>query len=72
MSGLDVLLAVLGCAVTALTIAGMVLLTPRGGVDLYADEPDSQGVDLSRADARRAAPVAPASEGTNRTVAELR
>jgi hypothetical protein len=51
VSWLDVLLAVVGCVVTALTIAGMVLITPRGGVDLDAGELDSQGVDLSRANA---------------------
>jgi hypothetical protein len=33
MSGLEVLLAVAGTLVTALVIAGMILLTPRGAVD---------------------------------------
>lgn len=69
MSGVDVLLAIVGCAVTALTIVGMVLITPRGGVDLYADEPDSQGVELSRADARRSVDVDPSN---GRAVSELR
>jgi len=69
VSGLDVLLAVVGCAVTALTIVGMVLITPRGGVDLYADEPDSQGSELSRADAGRSVDVDPAN---GRAVGELR
>ena len=72
MSGLDVLLAVVGCAVTALTIVGMVLITPRGGVDLYTDEPDSQGVDLSRALAPHAADVEPANGRADRAVGELR
>jgi len=69
MSGVDVLLAVVGCAVTALTIVGMVLITPRGGVDLYTDEPNSQGVELSRADAGRPVDVDPSN---GRAVGELR
>jgi hypothetical protein len=72
VSGLDVLLAVVGCAVTALTIVGMVLITPRGGVDLYTDEPDSQGVDLSRADDLRPEGVELANERADRAVSELR
>ena len=71
MSGLDLLLAVVGCAVTALTIVGMVLITPRGGVDLYTDELDSQGVDLSRANAR-AADLESANGRADRAVGELR
>jgi hypothetical protein len=72
VTGLDVLLAVVGCAVTALTIVGMVLITPRGGVDLYTDEPDSQGVDLSRANARHTADVEPANGRVSNAVGELR
>jgi hypothetical protein len=72
VTGLDVLLAVVGCAVTALTIVGMVLITPRGGVDLYADEPDSQGADLSRANARHAADVEPANGRVGSAVGKLR
>jgi hypothetical protein len=72
VSGVDVLLAVVGCAVTALTLVGMVLITPRGGVDLYTDEPDSQGVDLSRAIARHAADVEPANGRADRAVGEPR
>ena len=33
MTGLDVLLAVAGLAATALVVAGMILITPRGTVD---------------------------------------
>jgi hypothetical protein len=56
MTSLDVLLAVAGFAATALVVAGMILLTPRGEVDLREDAPDSQGAQLSRADAPLAAP----------------
>lgn len=51
MSGLEVLLAVTGFAVTMLVIAGMFLITPRGEVDVYADPPDSMGSNLSHAQA---------------------
>ena len=33
MTGLDVLLAVAGLAATALVVAGMILLTPRGTIE---------------------------------------
>jgi hypothetical protein len=72
MSGVDVLLAVVGAAVTALTIVGMVLITPRGGIDLHTDEPESQGVDLSRAIARDSADAEPANGRADRAVGELR
>jgi flagellar biosynthesis/type III secretory pathway M-ring protein FliF/YscJ len=55
MSGLDVLLAVAGFAVTALVVAAMILMTPHGEVDLYGDASDSQGSELSRADAQQRA-----------------
>jgi hypothetical protein len=51
MSGLDVLLAVAGLIVTMLVVAGMILITPRGEVDVFGDAIDSQGTELSRADA---------------------
>jgi hypothetical protein len=60
VSGLDVVLAVAGFVATALVVAGMILLTPRGEVDVHADATDGQGSELSRADpplARRAAPA---------------
>lgn len=72
VSAVDVLLAVAGCAVTALTIVGMVLITPRGGVDLSADERESQGADLSRADTRPAAGAEAANGRADLPVAELR
>ena len=41
MTGLDVLLAVAGLAATALVVAGMILLTPRGTVEPSpADSPE--------------------------------
>ena len=47
MSGVDVLLAVAGILVTLLTLAGMVLLTPRGVVEVHTEGTDSQGSNLS-------------------------
>jgi hypothetical protein len=49
VTGLDVLLAVAGSAATLLVIVGMILITPRGQVDIAQDAPSSQGSDLSRA-----------------------
>ena len=51
MTGLDVLLAVAGLAVTVLVVAGMILITPRGAVDAFDEVTDRQGAELSRADA---------------------
>ena len=51
MTGLDVLLAVAGLAVTILVVAGMILITPRGTVNAFDDGTDPQGAALSRADA---------------------
>jgi hypothetical protein len=50
MTGLEALLAIVGFSVTVLVVVGMVLLTPRGEVDLRAGARDPQGADLSRAD----------------------
>jgi uncharacterized iron-regulated membrane protein len=58
MSGLDVLLAVAGLIVTVLVVAGMILITPRGEVDLFGDATNSQGTELSRADAMSSVPTA--------------
>jgi hypothetical protein len=55
MTGLELLLAVAGFVVTALVVAGMILITPRGEVDLHGGVADPQGSDLSRADASRRA-----------------
>jgi uncharacterized iron-regulated membrane protein len=51
MTGLDVLLAVAGLAVTVLVVAGMILITPRGAVDAFDDVTDPQRAERSRADA---------------------
>jgi hypothetical protein len=58
MSSLNVLLAVAGAIVTILVIAGMVLLTQHEQVELYGEETDPQGAELSRAEApERRAPA---------------
>jgi hypothetical protein len=58
MSGIDVLLAVAGTVVTLLVLAGMVLLVPRGVVEVHAEGADSEGSNLSPV-ADRAARRAP-------------
>ena len=58
MTDLDVLLAIAGLAVTVLVVAGMILITPRGTVDVVGDVADPQGAELSRADANDPAPTA--------------
>jgi hypothetical protein len=50
VTGLEALLAVAGFVMTVLVVAGMILITPRGLVDVNADAPDPQGADSSRAD----------------------
>jgi len=49
MTPLEVILALVGFTVTVLVVAGMVLLTPRGQVDLREERRESQGAELSRA-----------------------
>ena len=50
MSGLEIVLAIVGFTVTTLVVVGMILITPRGEIDLHdADASDPQGSDLSRA-----------------------
>lgn len=56
MTGLEVLLAVAGFAVTVLVVTGMILITPRGEVDLHQEATDPQGSHLSRADLPDAPP----------------
>ena len=51
MSGLEVVVGIAGLAVTVLVVAAMILITPRGQVDLHEDATDPQGSDLSRAEA---------------------
>lgn len=48
MSALEVLVGVAGLAVTALVVAAMILITPRGQVDLHEEATDPQGSNLSR------------------------
>jgi hypothetical protein len=50
MTALEVLIAVAGFTVTVLVIVAMVLITPRGEVDLHDGVMDPQGSNLSRAD----------------------
>jgi hypothetical protein len=50
MTALDILMALTGLAATTLVVIGMILITPRGQVDLHNEATDSQGTDLSRAD----------------------
>ena len=49
MTALDVLLAAAGLIATMLVVAGMILITPRGAVDVHDDATDPQGEELSRA-----------------------
>ena len=50
MTGLEVLLAVAGFAMTVLVVAGMILVTPRGLSTSTEMRRNPQGSDLSRAD----------------------
>ena len=53
MTGLEWVLAAVGFTVTALVVAGMILLTPRGEVELdHSESNKGQGVDLSHAELR--------------------
>jgi hypothetical protein len=49
MSAVEVLLAVAGFSVTALVVAGRILLTPRGQVPVHVDGDDPQSSNLSGA-----------------------
>ena len=49
MSGLEVLVGIAGFGVTILVVAAMILITPRGEVDLHGQATDPQGSNLSRA-----------------------
>jgi hypothetical protein len=57
MTGLDVLLAVSGIIVTLLVVAGMILITPRGAVEVTSDAADSGDIDLGAIDAVSAVPT---------------
>lgn len=51
MTDLEWILAAIGLMVTALVVAGMILLTPRGEVELERRESlNGQGAELSRAE----------------------
>ena len=47
MNGLNALIGVAGCVVTVLVVAGMILLTPRGAVEVHAEGTDPDGSNLS-------------------------
>ena len=49
MTGLEVLLALAGTAVAVLVIMGMILITPRGEVEVQAAGADPRGSNLSPA-----------------------
>ena len=49
MTALEALVAVAGVTVTVLVVVGMVLITPRGEVQLDDEVRGSQGAELSRA-----------------------
>jgi hypothetical protein len=57
MTGLQVLLGVAGLVVTMLVVAGMILITPGGEVELDGVVRGQQGADLSRADQQDPAPA---------------
>ncbi len=46
MTGLDLLLAVAGVTVTMLVIAGMILITPRGQVEVTSEVDEQPRPDL--------------------------
>ena len=50
MNALEILLVVAGFSVTALVIAGMVLLTPSGTKDVHAEVTDPLADNLSQAE----------------------
>ncbi len=56
MSTLDVLLAIAGLGVSVLVVAGMILITPRGEVEVHAEGTDGQGSELSPVRPRTAVP----------------
>ena len=53
MTGLEWVLAAIGFTVTTLVVAGMILLTPCGEIELdHSESHDGQGLELSRAELR--------------------
>jgi K+ transporter len=62
MTFLEILLAVAGFTVTAMVVAGMILLTPSGAEAVHADDAHRAGADPgspAAADPEPAAAVAP-------------
>jgi hypothetical protein len=59
MSAVEVLLAVAGFTVTALVVAGMILLTPRGQVPVHREGDDPESSNLSPATTPRPVPAPP-------------
>jgi hypothetical protein len=58
MTSLDMLLAVAGLAATALVVAGMILLTPRGTAELSpADSPEPSRTAVHRPETPGERPV---------------
>ena len=58
MTSLDVLLAVAGLAATALVVAGMILLTPRGTIEPSpTDTPAASGTAAHRPETHGGRPV---------------
>jgi|tagenome__1003787_1003787.scaffolds.fasta_scaffold20373256_3 hypothetical protein len=51
MSALDIFVGIAGCGVTALVVVAMVLITPRGVVDLRAQASDAEAPDVREAEA---------------------
>ncbi len=45
MSVLEIVMAVAGCSVTAMVVAGMILLTPSGSEAVHADDANRAGAD---------------------------
>ena len=64
MSAVEVLLAIAGFTVTALVVAGMILLTPRGQVPIHTDGEDPGRSNLSAATAPRSVPVSGEAVGS--------
>jgi hypothetical protein len=48
MSAVDIVVAVAGCGVSALVVIAMILITPRGLVDLREEAKNSSRTDVPR------------------------
>jgi hypothetical protein len=56
MSAVEILVGCAGAAVTVLVVIGMILITPRGQVEVHAEGTDPQGSNLSPTRRRRPSP----------------